>query len=205
MSGKPSEECETPMIKPIQTLLAVLAFSGTAAFADDRPNVLFISVDDLNDFPTFMQRYPDAKTPHMDRLAKRGMVFTRAHCQFPLCGPSRASVMSGLLPATLGYEGHMKDDQLQARARGLGTELMHTWFARNGYKTMAVGKIFHTHVPKGSVDASGRRGAFNAGTGNLKKDWPQKGTSTDWAMAPERDEDLPDLGLIPPATPTNPE
>ena len=86
----------------------------------------------------------------------------------------------------------MKDDQLQARARGLGTELMHTWFARNGYKTMAVGKIFHTHVPKGSVDTSGGRGAFNAGTGNLRKHWPKKGTSTDWAMAPQRDEDLPD-------------
>ncbi len=180
------------MIKPIQTLLAALVFAGAAAFGVERPNVLFISVDDLNDFPTFMQRYPDAKTPHMDRLAKRGMVFTQAHCQFPLCGPSRASVMSGLLPATLGYEGHMQDDEVQSRARELGTELMHTWFASNGYKTMAVGKIFHRHLPEGSVDASGGRGAFNAGTGNLKKNWPQKGTSTDWAMAPERDEDLPD-------------
>jgi arylsulfatase A-like enzyme len=54
---------------------------------------LFIAVDDLNDFPTFTGRYPDAKTPHMDRLVERGVVFTRAHCLFPLCGASRASVI----------------------------------------------------------------------------------------------------------------
>jgi len=157
-----------------------------------QPNVLFISVDDLNDFPTFMQRYPDAKTPNMDALAMRGMVFTNAYCQFPLCGPSRASVMSGMLPSTLGYDNHMKDDELQARARELGTELLHSYFANNGYKTMAVGKICHNHVPKGSVDMSGGRGGFSSGTGDLKKNWPQKGTSTDWAAAPDSDEKLPD-------------
>ena len=173
------------------TLLSVLALT-CAAFADDRPNVLFIAVDDLNDFPAFSRRYPDAKTPHMDKLAARGMVFTGAHCQFPLCGPSRASVMSGLLPSTLGYQDHMKDEALEKRAQKLGTELMHTWFARNSYKTMAVGKILHHHVPKGSVDASGGRGPFDGGTGKLSKNWTQQGTSTDWAMAPERDEDLPD-------------
>jgi arylsulfatase A-like enzyme len=156
------------------------------------PNVLFISVDDLNDFPSFAGRYPDAKTPNMDRLAQRGMVFTRAHCQFPLCGPSRASVMSGLLPSTLGYDGHMKDEKLQRRARELNTQLLHTYFSKNGYKTMAVGKICHHHVPTGSVDASGGRGGFSEGTGKLKKNWHQNGTSTDWAMAPEGDGQLPD-------------
>jgi len=158
----------------------------------DRPNVLFISVDDLNDFPAFMQRYPDAKTPHMDRLAKRGLVFTNAHCQFPLCGPSRASVMSGLLPSTLGYVHHMKDRQLQQRSRELGTELIHSYFASHGYKTMAVGKICHSHVPQGSVDQSGGRGSFHGGTGKLKRNWTQEGTSTDWAAAPDKDEQLPD-------------
>jgi arylsulfatase A-like enzyme len=100
--------------------------------------------------------------------------------------------MSGLLPSTLGYEDHMKDEAVRKRASELGTDLLHAYFARNGYKTLAVGKILHHHVPKGTVDASGGRGAFNEGTGNLRKNWPQTGTSTDWAMAPERDEDLPD-------------
>lgn len=110
----------------LHTLLFSLAISAAAsASADTRPNVLFIAVDDLNDFPTFTQRYPDAKTPHMDKLAMRGMVFTRAHCQFPLCGPSRASVMTGMLPSTLEYETHMTDQAVQNRARELDTELMH--------------------------------------------------------------------------------
>jgi arylsulfatase A-like enzyme len=162
------------------------------ARAGDKPNVLFISVDDLNDFPAFQGLYPDAITPNMDKLAASGMVFTRAHCQFPLCGPSRASVMSGLLPSTLGYDHHMKDEELQERAKELGTDLLHTYFAKNGYETMAVGKVCHKHVPEGSVDHSGGRGDFSGGTGNLKKNWHQRGTSTDWAMAPERDELLPD-------------
>ncbi len=176
----------------LTSFVAVFALFVAPLYAETRPNVLFIAIDDLNDFPTFTGRYPDAKTPHMDKLAKSGTVFTNAHCQFPLCGPSRASVMSGLYPWTMGYDHHMKDEALAKRAEELGSPLMHTAFSKQGYKTLAVGKICHKHVPKGSVDASGGRGAFNGGTGNLKKHWPQQGTSTDWAMAPERDEDLPD-------------
>lgn len=159
------------------TLVPVLTALGliTAAFAAaERPNVLFIAVDDLNDFPTFSGRYPDAKTPNMDKLAARGMVFTGAHCQFPLCGPSRASIMSGLLPSTLGYDDHISDEALQARARELETELLHCRFAANGYTTLAVGKICHHHVPKGSVDASGGRKPFDDGTGQLRKNWTRK-------------------------------
>jgi arylsulfatase A-like enzyme len=174
------------------SLVAWSSVHGDAGTPDQRPNVLFIAVDDINDFPTFAGRYPDAKTPHLDKLAKRGMVFTNAHCQFPLCGPSRASVMSGWLPSTLGYVTHMRDEAVVTRAQQLGTKPLHTWFAEQGYKTMAVGKIFHHHVPKGSVDATGGRGSFDGGTGKLRQNWHQQGTSTDWAMAPERDEDLPD-------------
>ena len=188
---RPSSSHFQPMLKPLLLLLAALMVSATVQAAP-RPNVLFIAVDDLNDFPFFADRHPDAKTPNLDRLADRGMVFTAAHCQFPLCGPSRASIMSGLHPSTLGYADHMKDEELQSRARKLGTELLHSYFARSGYKTMAVGKICHHHVPKGSVDVSDGRGAFNGGTGKLAKNWSQEGTITDWAMAPERDEQLPD-------------
>jgi arylsulfatase A-like enzyme len=172
--------------------MSIHAWPLAAALPGTRPNVLFISVDDLNDFPPFGQRYPDALTPNLDKLAARGLVFAKAHCQFPLCGPSRASVMSGLLPSTLGYDDHMADEALQQRAKERQTELLHTYFAGNGYQTMAVGKICHRHVPKGSVDASGGRGGFTEGTGKLRKNWHQDGTSTDWAMAPERDDELPD-------------
>ncbi|MDX1565252.1 MAG: sulfatase-like hydrolase/transferase, partial [Phycisphaeraceae bacterium] len=187
----PPPRCGKILFRWAAALLLGHAMIG-GLHAAGRPNVLFISVDDLNDFPNFTGRYPDARTPNMDRLAKQGMVFTKAHCQFPLCGPSRASVMSGLLPVTLDYDHHMKDTHLQKRARAKGTELLHVYFARQGYKTMAVGKICHRHVPKGSVDASGGRGGFSEGTGKLKKNWHQNGTSTDWAMAPDKDSQLPD-------------
>ncbi|PXA04399.1 sulfatase [Coraliomargarita sinensis] len=179
------------MLFRLFSIVLFSAFTCTALVAE-RPNVLFISVDDLNDFPAFSGRYPDAKTPHMDRLAAQGMVFSRAHSQYPLCGPSRASIMAGLLPSTLGYDTHMKDEAVARRAADLGTELLHTYFANHGYTTLAVGKIFHHHVPKGSVDRSGGRGGFNEPTGKLRQNWPQRGTSTDWARAPERDDQLPD-------------
>src|SRR5215213_5738313 len=67
-----------------------------------RPNVLFIAVDDLNDWIGCLGGHPQAKTPNMDRLAARGTLFTNAHCQAPLCNPSRASVMTGLRPSTTG-------------------------------------------------------------------------------------------------------
>ena len=179
----------------ILAVVTAVVFSTLPICAAQKPNVLFIAVDDLNDFAAFGQRYPDTITPHMDKLAKRGMVFSNAHCQFPLCGPSRASIMSGLLSATLGYNGHMQDDELQERARELETELLHTYFSKNGYKTMAVGKICHRHVPAGSVDVSGGREGFIKGTGRLRRNWPCEGDKsplTDWAMAPERDDMLAD-------------
>ncbi|MEO0333622.1 MAG: sulfatase-like hydrolase/transferase, partial [Bacteroidota bacterium] len=66
------------------------------------PNVLFIAIDDLNDWLGVMEGHPDAKTPNMDKLAARGVLFQNAHCQAPLCGPSRASIMTGLRPSTTG-------------------------------------------------------------------------------------------------------
>lgn len=156
------------------------------------PNVLFIAVDDLNAFPTFMGVYPDAITPHLDRLAASGIAFTNAHSQYPLCGPSRASILSGFLPSTLGFTDHMSDEAVDKQTRALGSKLLHTTFSENGYETLAVGKIYHNHVPKGSVDQSGGRGSFYSGTGKLKKNWPQDGTGTDWAQAPNQDEKMSD-------------
>ena len=92
----------------------------------------------------------------------------------------------------LGYDNHMKDEDLQKRVQQLGTHLLHGYFGKHRYKTMAVGKICHNHVPRGSVDLTGGRGGFSEGTGKLKRNWHQNGTSTDWAMAPESDEMLPD-------------
>ena len=67
-----------------------------------KPNVLFIAIDDLNDWTGMLKGNPQAKTPHMEKLASRGMLFANAHCAAPACGPSRAAVMSGIRPSTSG-------------------------------------------------------------------------------------------------------
>ena len=77
-------------------------FLATLAHAAAKPNVLFIAVDDLNDWIGCLGGHPQALTPNMDRLAKRGVLFTNAHCAAPACNPSRAAVFSGLMPARTG-------------------------------------------------------------------------------------------------------
>ena len=90
-------------------------FAGGLAMADaqDRPNVLFIVSDDLNNL---LGCYGDplARTPHLDQLASSGVLFERAYCSFPLCGPSRNSFLTGLHPNATG---------IHANARGKAVRL----------------------------------------------------------------------------------
>ena len=76
-----------------------------AAAQKPKPNVLFIAVDDLNDWVGALKTHPQAKTPNMDALTKRGTLFSNAHCQAPLCNPSRASLLTGLRPSSTGIYG----------------------------------------------------------------------------------------------------
>ncbi|MFL3658866.1 MAG: sulfatase [Opitutales bacterium] len=175
-----------------QLILCLFAFLIALLGAQGSPNVLFISIDDLNDWPAVFKGHPQAKTPNIDRLAERGTLFADAHCQFPLCGPSRASLMSGMHTTSLEFYTHMKDEELQKRAHKKGTLLMHEYFSKHGYKTMAVGKICHEHVPEGSVDMSGGREPFGPKPKPGFK-WKSDITSTDWGAWPERDEDTPDF------------
>jgi len=79
-------------------ILHPLSFSLSAA---GRPNILFVSIDDFNDWgPTQLGGEPfDVDTPNFDSLAAEGILFNNAHCNAPVCNPSRASIMSGLHPA----------------------------------------------------------------------------------------------------------
>src|SRR5262245_36703259 len=79
----------------------VLATFRPAAAATP-PNVLFIAVDDLNDWVGCLGGHPQVKTPNIGRLVRRGTLFSNAHCQGPLCNPSRSSLLTGLRPSTTG-------------------------------------------------------------------------------------------------------
>ena len=86
-------------------LLLSLLFWVQNIQSADKPNILFIAIDDLNDWVGPLAGHPQVQTPAMDRLAERGTVFTNAHCQSPLCNSSRTSLMTGLRPSTSGIYG----------------------------------------------------------------------------------------------------
>src|SRR5687768_10014540 len=84
------------LLKFLFAVCASLVLAPTInAASTQKPNVLFIAVDDLNDWIGCLGGHPQAKTPNIDRLAKRGVLFTHAQCAAPLCNPSRAAVFSG--------------------------------------------------------------------------------------------------------------
>ena len=140
----------------VSALLAALALTAASAFAASaRPNVLMIAIDDLNDWIGCLDGRPAALTPNIDGLAARGTLFYNAHCQAPICNPSRSSLLSGLRPSTTGIYG------LQPGPRNV--EMLKDWvmlpqyFQKNGYFTAAFGKIFHD----GAVKPADRAKEFN--------------------------------------------
>jgi len=103
------------------------------------PNVLFIAVDDLNDWIQPLGGHPDARTPNLDRLAERGVLFTRAYCSAPACNPSRASLLSGVHPTTSGVY-HNQSPWRRAMA---DLTTLPRWYRKHGYHVAGGGKIFH--------------------------------------------------------------
>jgi arylsulfatase A-like enzyme len=156
-----------------------------------KPNVLMISIDDLNDFIGAFGN-SNAITPNLDRLAKRGVIFTNAHCQAPLCGPSRASILTGLRPSSTGIYGMISDNDIEkASALNQTTKNLPQYFKDKGYKILGVGKVFHQHFPDSLLDEDG--GASKYGPfPEARLKWTKKGTDTDWGAFPERDEQMPD-------------
>ncbi len=123
--------------------LAILLLAFPVLAADGRPNVLFLICDDLNcDMSTYDHRL--VKTPNMDRLAMRGVTFDRAYCQYPLCGPSRASFMTGLYPD----QNLVKRNAIYIREHVPGVRTLSQTFRDNGYFATRIGKIYHYNVPK---------------------------------------------------------
>jgi uncharacterized sulfatase len=169
------------------------ASSKAASRGGARKNVLFIVVDDLTHT---LGCYPGApaiiKTAHIDRLARWGLRFDRAYCQFPVCNPSRSSFLTGLRPDTTG----VLDNRVPFRSRLPDAVTLPQLFRQSGYFTARLGKIFHGREGMGDPQAwdvtldprateTGRRGEGRNLTGGKVK-WCR------WLAAEGTDEDQPD-------------
>jgi choline-sulfatase len=180
----------------MKKLIVFFLLGVSTALAADRPNVLLVSIDDLNDWTGFLAGHPQAETPHMDALAKSGRNFANAHCAVPVCSPSRVSVMSGLAPTTHGsYEIGPSYQSLPA-LRGVLTIQNH--FKKHGYYTIAGGKVLH-HGFTGSlskvIDQSlikHYRGLSPRNPLNLPAGWSK---AWDWGKYPKADAEANDMKL----------
>ena len=142
------------ILSPTICVMVTLALTATVAKAaeKDRPNVLFIAIDDLNDWISVFGGHPKAVTPHMDRLADSGaMVFQNAHCAGPVCCISRSAMLSGFMPSRSGIYSNGQNMLDAPLVQAYAT--LPEYFSKHGYYSLSMGKIFHKHGTKNGLDA----------------------------------------------------
>ena len=179
-------------------LLAAVVLSTAVQAADKKPNVLFFAIDDQNDWIGYLGGHPMIKTPHIDRLANRGTAFTNAHCQSPLCNPSRTSLMTSLRPGTTGIYGLAPWIRNVPEFKDTVT-LPQYLKKHGGYTSYTTGKIYHGRNGRGKTDTE-----FDViGPGASGKPFPKdkkKLVTTpfgnhrlvDWGTFPHKDEEKGD-------------
>lgn len=172
-------------------ILATTVLRGTTALAADKPNVLFIAIDDLNHWVGHLGRHPQARTPNIDRLAKQGVTFARAYCAAPACNPSRAALMSGRRPSSTGCYINSQNWR-----PGIDEDsLLNSHFARAGYRVYGAGKIYHgagdrggtwsDYFPGKSVNLTRHPNAKDDGVGGIR-----------FSPLANRDDEMPDYKVV---------
>lgn len=173
------------------TVLGMLTIQAASPLnAADRPNVLFIAIDDLNHWVGHLGRHTQTKTPNIDRLARQGVAFTRAYCTAPACNPSRASLMSGQRPSTTGC--YLNSQNWRP---GISEDkLLNSHFARAGYRVYGAGKIYH-----GAGDRGGDWTDYFPGKGQTRRHPDAKddgvGGIQFYPLA-NGDDEMPDYGVV---------
>ncbi len=136
-------------MKPNHLIIPTLALAlsannvATAASQDaKRPNILFITIDDMNDWAGYLEHsHPDTQTPNLDRLASRGVAFQNGYCNAIMSNPSRTSLLSGLYPATSGIYNNAAYCKRSPALKEVVTMVEH--LKSNGYHTVNIGKLYH--------------------------------------------------------------
>ena len=154
-----------------------------------RPNVLFIALDDLNDWIGPLNGYKGVKTPNMDKLAKQGMSFSKAYCAAPLCNPSRVSLLTGVRPSTSG----VYQNQHPWRPTMPDVITLPQYFMANGYDTYGAGKIFHETFHD---SASWRKFQHVLGSPKPEKVPTNGFANFDWAPLNAKDEEMEDYKIV---------
>jgi len=149
VAGEPQYESKRKRLRErLDTGLQKSGDPRIVAETSSRPNVLFISLDDLNDWTGCLGGHPQAKTPNIDRLAESGVLFTQAYCAGASCNPSRTALMTGLPP----YRSGLYDNRQKMREILPHAETLPAYFARNGYWSCGSGKILHYFIDARSWD-----------------------------------------------------
>ncbi|MBH55237.1 MAG: choline-sulfatase [Opitutaceae bacterium] len=158
--------------------------------AQGRPNVLFIAIDDMNDWVGSFEGHPQIITPHIDKLAEQGVLFSNAHCQAPICNPSRVSVFLGKLPSTTGMYFLGPNFRLVEGTKH--EETLFQYFRKHGYFSSTMGKVFHGAADKASFDHIEKSRGLRRPENKLRYTVPGSHPSWDWGQVDIPDEETRD-------------
>jgi len=184
----------------LTAVLAILCAGSPDARAAARPDVWFIVVDDLNDWIRLLDKDAPIRTPNLERLASRGVLFERAYTASPACNPSRVAVLTGLRPATSGVYGN-KTDWRRALPDAV---TLPRHFMDHGYRVEGAGKIFHHHYGGAFHDADSFH-AFQGMPDPPDAPMPARklnglswygSPNTDWGIWPAREADHVDVRTV---------
>ena len=174
-------------------LTLLLPACATSARADEKPNVLFIAVDDLNDWISCLGGHPDCRTPNIDRLAKRGLLFERAYCAAPACNPSRAALMTGIHPTNSGV--YVNPQPWRPVMPDVVTLPQH--FMKHGYEAVGSGKIYHgRYEDRPSWNDYLRKGGDPKPSAAVLKDPHSRAGGVVWGVLDVGDKDMNDSLMV---------
>lgn len=183
----------------ITRIFVAVAFAsiwfGSSTRAAEKPNILFIAIDDQNDWIGCLNGHPQIQTPNIDALASRGTVFLNAHCQSPLCNSSRTSLMTGRRPSSTGIYGLAPWFRNVEELKDIVS--LPQYLSNNGYKTLTTGKIYHGRYGRNprkdnEFDVIGTPSSVGAKPPKKLVTTPAPHPLVDWGVFPHKDEDKGD-------------